>query len=394
MIMEEEWKTLNQTSDYDISNHGRVRSHRIRKKEPVILKGSTCDTQHQYSSVNIFLTNENKYKHFYIHKLVAEHFVENPDLTKCRYVDHIDGNRQNNHSSNLRWVTNQQNQLNKKTQTNNTSGITGVRHRVKNGKNIWVAMWEDTTQNKHCEKIFATKEEAVDYRQQMVQQHYNEEFYSESKKNEMNNDDDNHPNYQYFLDQRKLFTSTTNNFENEEWKTIPNTDNKYQISTYGRVKSFRKKVYADKGEILKTSFDHTNIAIRAEIFIYKNISEAILKKYQMSVHKMVAQAFIHNDDPINKSLVDHIDGNRCNNRIENLRWVSYKQNNHNRALSKVNKSGVKGVHFNKFDNKHVATWRDENGKHCHQSFTDFENAVKHRQEMVEKYYDKTFYKVS
>lgn len=390
MDIEEEWKPLNQTSDYDISNHGRVRSHRIRKNEPVILKGSTCDTRHQYSSVNIFLKSENRYRHFYIHKLVAEHFVDNPDVTK--YVDHIDGNRQNNYSSNLRWVTNQQNQLNKKTQTNNTSGVTGVRCRVRGSITRWIASWTDT-ENKYCTEAFNTKEQAIKCRQDMVKQHYDMEFYSEDKKNEIENEDGNHPNYQYFLDQRELFTSTTDNFENEEWKMIPNTDNKYQISTYGRIKSFRKKLYADKGEILQTSFDQTNIAIRAEIFVSKNISEAILKKYQMSVHKMVAEAFIHNDDPINKKCIDHIDGNRCNNRVENLRWVSYQQNNHNRALSKVNKSGVKGVHFNKFTNKHVATWRDENGKHCHQSFIELQDAVQHRQKMVDKYYDKNFYKI-
>jgi hypothetical protein len=184
MDIEEEWKPLNQTSDYDISNHGRVRSHRIRKNEAVILKGSTCDTRHQYSSVNIFLKSENRYRHFYIHKLVAEHFVDNPDVTKYQYVDHIDGNRQNNHSSNLRWVTNQQNQLNKKMQTNNTSGITGVRFRIQHGKPQWIANWQNSI-NELVIKIFATKEEAIDYRQQMVQQHYDMEFYSENKKNEI-----------------------------------------------------------------------------------------------------------------------------------------------------------------------------------------------------------------
>lgn len=102
----EEWKSFQQSQDYDISKHGRVRSHRIRKKEPVLLKGSTCDSHHQYSSVNIFLKAENKYRHFYIHKLVAEHFVDKPQDETCTYVDHIDGNRQNNHASNLRWEFN------------------------------------------------------------------------------------------------------------------------------------------------------------------------------------------------------------------------------------------------------------------------------------------------
>lgn len=112
------------------------------------------------------------------------------------------------------------------------------------------------------------------------------------------------------------------------------------------------------------------------------------------MHRIAAEAFLENDDAARKRLVDHIDGNRCNNRVENLRWVTYQENNHNRPLSRANKSGVKGVHLNKNDNKYVATWRDENGKHCRQSFVEFSEAVLHRQKMVEKYYDATFYKTS
>lgn len=43
----------------------------------------------------------------YIHRLVAENFVENPDNKKV--VNHIDNNRQNNHYTNLEWVTQKEN---------------------------------------------------------------------------------------------------------------------------------------------------------------------------------------------------------------------------------------------------------------------------------------------
>ena len=48
-------------------------------------------------------------------------------------------------------------------------------------------------------------------------------------------------------------------------------------------------------------------------------------------HRIIAQQFIPNDDPENKPFIDHINHNRTDNRIENLRWVSYSENNKNKS---------------------------------------------------------------
>ncbi len=52
--------------------------------------------------------------------------------------------------------------------------------------------------------------------------------------------------------------------------------------------------------------------------------------------------------------IDHIDGNRSNNKIKNLRNVTHKENGKNLCISKANKSGVTGVHFSKRDGKWLA----------------------------------------
>ena len=55
----------------------------------------------------VFVTNKNKKHMFYVHRLVANEYVPNPFNKK--YVNHIDGNPQNNLYTNLEWVTNSEN---------------------------------------------------------------------------------------------------------------------------------------------------------------------------------------------------------------------------------------------------------------------------------------------
>ena len=64
-------------------------------------------TRHGYEQVSLRLNNKNKL--VYIHRLVAETFIPNPENKP--QVNHIDGNKQNNHVSNLEWCTSRENQL-------------------------------------------------------------------------------------------------------------------------------------------------------------------------------------------------------------------------------------------------------------------------------------------
>jgi hypothetical protein len=63
------------------------------------------------------------------------------------------------------------------------------------------------------------------------------------------------------------------------------------------------------------------------------------------VHRLVAWRFIPN--PEHKKCVDHIDGNRENNNVHNLRWATHEQNACNRKMRTDNKSGHRGVYLNK-----------------------------------------------
>lgn len=59
-------------------------------------------------------------------------------------------------------------------------------------------------------------------------------------------------------------------------------------------------------------------------------------------HRAIALLFIPNPD--NKPCVDHCNGNRCDNRVENLRWCTYSENNHNRTAQCDNVSGYKNIY--------------------------------------------------
>lgn len=88
---------------YQISNYGEVRSldrfDGIRNLKGNILKQNL--KQNGYLQVG--LRKQGKRKWFSVHRLVAKHFIPNPD--KLPQVNHIDSNKQNNTVDNLEWVT-------------------------------------------------------------------------------------------------------------------------------------------------------------------------------------------------------------------------------------------------------------------------------------------------
>lgn len=177
---EEIWAKIEGWDGYEVSSHGRVRSfwkhvggkrgHVLHPDPQRILKGWLYRKGRLY--VNLW--KGNKQKHFQIHRLVAIAFIPNPN--NHPQIDHIDRNHRNNHVSNLRWCNNQQNNLNHSIQSNNTTGVKGVRFRPDRKK--WCAHWVQDGRWKS--KSFETKEDALDYRKKMVEEHYDMEFYTEN----------------------------------------------------------------------------------------------------------------------------------------------------------------------------------------------------------------------
>lgn len=98
----EEWKTIAEASNYEISNLGNVRNVNTKK----ILKGRISKSGYYQVSVKIDATQN--FCNRYIHRLVALYWIDNPE--NKREVNHKDGNKLNNMLENLEWVTSSENQ--------------------------------------------------------------------------------------------------------------------------------------------------------------------------------------------------------------------------------------------------------------------------------------------
>lgn len=95
----------------------------------------------------------------------------------------------------------------------------------------------------------------------------------------------------------------------EIWRDIKGYEGLYKISNLGKVKNKNNEIL--KAEIIKNGYERVKL--------YKNETGK-----RILVHRIVAENFIENLD--NKPFVNHKNGNRQDNRVYNLEWVTSKEN--------------------------------------------------------------------
>ena len=292
-----------------------------------------------YKNGNIFVNNKkiNSYievyekvniggKTYRLHNLLVEAYKRK--LKKDEIVDHIDNNPLNNSLDNLRIITKQENSMNRnKTKEKTTSIYKGViwdksrrkwKARIKlDGKSIYLGRYEFEEEaalayNKKAKEIF---------------KEYANLNKVKGRKNKKPRD--------------KKQEEVT--IKGEKWRRCNIfKERKVFVSNYGRVKYYH---LTTKNEIItkgsKTGDGYYRIALK---------SEGTSKTYR--IHQLIANTFLDYNLK-SKLVVDHIDNNRLNNKLKNLRVVEKNINAHNKKKKKGTSSKYIGVHYYKEKGK----WR-------------------------------------
>ena len=295
------YKTINNFSDYEISNFGNLRNKTTKNIfKPTIKSG--------YYSACIKNDN-NEYKTSKIHRLVALTFIPNPENKEIVYYK--DHNQLNNHVSNLLWGT-----------------ITELnQHKRKCKKEI-----QELVSSRGVWRINKDTNEKIEYYKTIkfaAQWVFDNDLTNVKEFNNGNNIktkicavcQKHYGRNTSFGYKWKYDTDNENKYENEEWKDIPyeiiDGIEGYKISNCGRLKNRTGKI--SEGYNHKSGYLWVSIAP---------------KRYLL--HRLVAKAFLLNPD--NKEQVNHIDGNKSNSCVNNLEWCSHQEN----QIHKVN-SGLSNI---------------------------------------------------
>ena len=123
-----------------------------------------------------------------------------------------------------------------------------------------------------------------------------------------------------------------NQLKNEIWKPLVGYEEIYKISNFGRIWSIVRR--GGGGCFKKINFNK----ITGYYSVHLDNMDGGKKVY---LHRLIALNFIPNLE--NKPCVDHINRNRQDNRIENLRWATRCENNINRSNNKNNTTGYRHI---------------------------------------------------
>jgi len=289
----EEWKDILDYENYEVSNLGNVRN----KKTGRILKSYN---KGGYAVIGLSKTQG---KIFYIHRLVCQAFIPNPENKP--QVNHKDKNGLNNNVSNIEWNT---------VLENNIHRSNGVTQTTNQNMSIYRVDKDTGEKLEKYDSIELAGEWA--FKQGLVKNIHSGRT---NISNMIRGVYKISSGFKWILEEQE-------SLENEIWKQVIIKDKdttNYYVSSLGRFKN-------SKGIIMKDYKPHHSG------YIYVRVN-----KDKYALHRLVAFTFLEN--PENKAYVNHIDGNKTNNSLVNIEWNTPNENSlhsHKTGLNKGNKRKI------------------------------------------------------
>ena len=262
-LIQEEWREIGvEYPGYFISNRGQICG----------LKGRIFNSKPNRRTGYVLCCIKNNTGQdvtMSVHVLVARTFIPNPDNKPV--VNHINGNRCDNQVNNLNWATHSEN-----------SG--------------YMKLNKSPPENKRKVAQFNVDEQLIKIWDSLIEAAASIQANSKTMSRVCRN------NSTYCGYKWKY--QDTQEVEGEEWRSVFFNSAIVQASNYGRIKS-------DKGRIIGSNEG--------------GYLRVVIKGHKAYVHRLVCQAWKPIDDP-EMFIVNHIDNNGLNNRVENLEWVTSSGN--------------------------------------------------------------------
>lgn len=301
-----EWKKLDGYSKYEISNNGLVRNVNSGQ----LVEGSIKEG---YVHVSLYPDNGDKHRPKRVHKLVALLFCGMKD--GCDIVNHLDGDKMNNHYSNLEWTTCREN----------------TRHASRIGK-------LNGSNHKPVERT-------------CIQTGNKKTYMSISEAHEDNKSEIKHASYIVNCcsgEQKTTGGYSWRYLKKSDLECEPPIDGKmlekysnYLITSDGKIYNKNLERYLRPS---KNGVGYLLIDLYADEYdeskdVSKYAQKRSAKRKKFRVHVLVAMCFIPN--PNNKPEVNHKNKIRTDNRVENLEWVTSQENMehaHNKRIFQYTKN--------------------------------------------------------
>lgn len=278
---DEEWKPFpnkHLKTVYSVSNYGRLKN---------ILTDHIHQPGNRSGYVSYCLTHPITKKRisYKIHIVVAKLFVNNPDPDKNKIVNHKDGRKYNNHYTNLEWTTSSEN-----TQHAVDMGLIPVTKRR-------IGQYEGDKLIKEYDSGIAVAK-AFDVNSGRVTDACKGRRVCENLSGYSWKYLDHNPNEQANIDLSKF----------KQVRTYPN----YYVNENGDV-------YSKRGKKFLSAYPHPDGSVQVQLS--KRKEGGAEQKKSILIHNLVAIYFLKRPKNAKVNCIRHIDGNKKNNNIKNLKWT-------------------------------------------------------------------------